>query len=598
MAMAALILAIGASAGPVGIAAGFEDDDGNLVDDAGGGINAGIDWNSLDATLPAWTGTAPNREREGTALGWQFLGLEDAQETTSDTSFAGGTKQDDECASVIGHKANNKEDLERIYLASRTVGVNTFLMLSWVRITQNSTSNSSNIGFEFNRGTTLCAGGSGLVQRSLDNPATTGDDSDMLIVYDFDGGANSLPTLRLLRWKATGTCDAGGAASAADPCWVFALDLTAGGFAEGRVNTGATALDQLGPSDETLGIVEFGEAGINLTAAGVFGPSACVTFGKAFGVSRTSGNSANAQMKDLVGPGDFTLTNCGQIKIIKRTNPRGENQNFSFTSDINTSATATCTADTSPASFTLNDDAGTDGAANTEDCTNVGAGTYTVTEGADPIGFGFNNFSCTSSGSGTSTTPTSSTTQKNVSITLAGGGVVTCVYTNDKLTGAFKILKQSTKTGNPLVSNAGAVFSYNGSSVTDNGTGDEDSTIGEVCVSGLQLGNYTINETSPPSGYGDASQVNLSAAVVANTDCGSNQPTGTAVVTFTNPPLADIQVRFRDGGSGETSLGTALDCTNTTGTDDSSDTTGWDDTLTVTEIEAPTTITCTIDIDP
>ena len=39
-------------------------------------------------------------------------------------------------------------------------------------------------------------------------------------------------------------------------------------------------------------------------------------------------------MKDLVGPADFTLTNCGQIKIIKRTDPRGVNQNFGFTSTI------------------------------------------------------------------------------------------------------------------------------------------------------------------------------------------------------------------------------------------------------------------------
>ena len=44
------------------------------------------------------------------------------------------------------------------------------------------------------------------------------------------------------------------------------------------------------------------------------------------------------------------------------------------------------------------------------------------------------------------------------------------------------------------------------------------------------------------------------ATVIAGTNCTDNQPTGAGVkVTFTNAPLADIQVNFRDGGSGETS---------------------------------------------
>ena len=42
--------------------------------------------------------------------------------------------------------------------------------------------------------------------------------------------------------------------------------------------------------------------------------------------------------------------------------------------------------------------------------------------------------------------------------------------------GAIRILKNSTK-GGP-VSEAGAVFAYDGSSVTDNGAGDEDADVG------------------------------------------------------------------------------------------------------------------------
>ena len=42
------------------------------------------------------------------------------------------------------------------------------------------------------------------------------------------------------------------------------------------------------------------------------------------------GNSATAQMKDLVGPGDVNITNCGTVTIIKQTDPRGLDQVFDY----------------------------------------------------------------------------------------------------------------------------------------------------------------------------------------------------------------------------------------------------------------------------
>jgi uncharacterized surface anchored protein len=165
------------------------------------------------------------------------------------------------------------------------------------------------------------------------------------------------------------------------------------------------------------------------------------------------------------------------------------------------------------------------------------------------------------------------------------------------------ILKQSTKTGNPLVANPGAVFSITGpnsysQSVEDNGTGslDEDTTIGEVCISGLAPGSYTINETTAPGGYGDAGQTNVAVTVVNGTNCTTSPPAAAATATFTNPPLSDIQVNFRDGGSGETSA--TISCDNTTGTQDTTAATGWTTTDTETDVSAPVVVTCTITIDP
>jgi hypothetical protein len=85
-----------AFAGPVGNASGFEDDDGNLVDDIplfNPNTGAGnIDWNNFNPTT--WTGTPPNRTSNKTFNGWKFTGLEDAQAINADNGFAGGTKQD------------------------------------------------------------------------------------------------------------------------------------------------------------------------------------------------------------------------------------------------------------------------------------------------------------------------------------------------------------------------------------------------------------------------------------------------------------------------------------------------------------------------
>ena len=284
----------------VGGPAGFEDDDGNLAPVSTPGP---IDWNSFASTV-TWPDTPPNtapyRQSTATASGWTFNGLEDAQKANSDTGFAGGTKQDLDCARVIGSSAPNKDDLKRIYIAHKTVNGQIYLMLGWVRIPQNSTSASAHVGFEFNQGTASCPGGrsNGLV------PRTAGD---MLIVYDFEGGS-AAPVITVRRWVTSPNfaCEVG---NNSPPCWGVAANLSAGGFAEAKVNT-AEVTDAVAPGgNEKLQTQEFGEAGINLTAAGIFGED-CMSFGRAAGVSRSSGNSANAAMEDLVGPGKVEIENC------------------------------------------------------------------------------------------------------------------------------------------------------------------------------------------------------------------------------------------------------------------------------------------------
>lgn len=127
---------------------------------------------------------------------------------------------------------------------------------------------------------------------------------------------------------------------------------------------------------------------------------------------------------------------------------------------------------------------------------------------------------------------------------------------------------------------------------------DTDPADGKICIADVPLDDYDVTESHTPDGYaGDDSTKDVT--VDDSDSCADKASTPDA--TFVNVPLADIQVRFRDGGSLETFLDAPLDCDNTTGTESTADTTGWDDTLTITGIEispSPLTITCTIIIDP
>jgi Prealbumin-like fold domain len=569
LAAAALVLAVVASGGPIGNASGFEDDDGNLV------VNSTFDWNGFSPVT--WQGTAPYQTASKTTSGWAFTGLTDAQATTSDSGFAGGTKQDKDCASVIGSKAPNKDDLKRIYVASKTVNGHVYLNLAWVRIPQNTTSPSAHVGFEFNQGTTLCGSGSdSLVKRTP---------GDMLVVYDFEGSSTDVPTLTVRRWISSGTCEI---SSDNAPCWGVAQNLSASGFAEARVNTSAvgSVLDTVAPTSETLGLNEFGEAGIDLTGAGIFQSGVCSAFGQVEGVSRSSGNSGQAAMEDLVGPGHINLSNCGQVTIIKHTDPRGINQNFSYTSNLSGS-TLSCTPDTAPASFTLNDGAST---TNTEDCTNVPIGSYTVTEGAEPPGFALGSLTCQATGSGSGSQDASNPFQANITI-AAGSDHVTCTYVNQQQLGALRVNKTSVKGNTPI---AGATFDVKNSGGTTVATLTTNSS-GTDCVSGLAFGSYTVTETGAPSGYVIDNPNPVSFTIDTNGDCTS----GAVVKNFTDTPKTDLTITATSEVSGAGGTQSTITCVDSTPSNIGNSPQGPSGTANVTANGlAPGTYTCTVVVDP
>jgi hypothetical protein len=597
--------------GTIGHAAGFEDNDGNMAAKAGGDVNSAdtseinFDWNSFAPVT--WHGSAPYQTTNDgdTPLisnGWQVLGLTDAQANTTDNGFAGGVKQDDDCAAVNGSKAPNKDDLKRFYIASKNVNGHIYLELAWVRIPQNTTSASAHVGFEFNQasadpttGNPCGAASGGLVHR------TTGD---LLVIYDFTGGSTVPPTINVSRWVSSGACQVGADSA---PCWGTFSQLDPC-EAEANVDTGlshtgvpndsqtgcgrnelssfsyqppSSVPDSLAPSSDTLGASEFGEAGIDLTNVGIFTSGTCTTFGNVYAVSRSSGDSSTAAMEDVVGPGHFELSNCGEVKIIKHTDPRGTAQapspSFSYSSSISNPAAGSnspsCSGDSTPASFTLSD-AGTDStSSNVEDCNNVQPGTYTVTETA-ASGYSLESLTCDPALSASNTTnggKQHASGSLQADITVAAGGVVTCTFQNQPNQGAVAITKSATKikactgantpaigygvctgsgTGNlngahfKVCTNSGATAA-NCTTPTGITTNDfTTATDGTVCVDHLPFSSggttYYVVESSAPSGFKLDTTSTRSVSVTTNARC--TDSSGKASVTFSDAPLTDLVV--------------------------------------------------------
>jgi hypothetical protein len=502
-----------------------------------------------------------------------FTKVSDPAQSTSDDSFTPGQKQDTTCPSVSGHKNSPKDDFTQVATYTETASNgDVFLYGATIRYAANGTA-SENV--ELNQGTNgLCP--------SSTFPVRV--DGDQLITIDYtNGGANV--AFGLANWTTTGACFVG---SDTAPCWQTPVPLTAN--VEGLASPAAITAANNPISNAALVAGQFAEFGINLSKTGIIPTTTCKTFNTTDFESRASGTSFVSSTKD-VSIVNKPISNCGKVIIRKVTvpSPDATDTTFNYTTNVVTLPATT----TSP--FSLKN-------GQNNEIDNVKKGSYSVTESDPGPNFKLTALSCAASDlSHGSTIDSTSTTTGVASFTLQPEDTIDCTYTNTLQTGALKIVKESTKTGNPLVANPGAEFCYSTSTgctvtnVTDNGTGDGDSTTGSVCVSGLALGDYYVNETKAPSGYGGASQTDQKVTVVSGTNCTNNKPTGTAVATFTNPPLSDIQVRFRDGGSGETTG--VISCDNTDGTTDTGNTTGWDNTTTVTGV-TPQKVTCTITIDP
>jgi hypothetical protein len=227
----------------------------------------------------------------------------------TDNSFGNGTKESDVNVTVgTGSIPNSKADLGNFYVASETLANNHVLLyLGWTRV---NTSGTTNFDFEINKA----------AQPDLTTPGPktlVRNTGDIIINYDFLGGAQK-PTLAFRTWQANGTW------SGPTP-----LSGTTGEAEVNRVDL-ANPLAQP-PSPATAPAFTFGEAAIDLTAAGIIPPGECAPFSSAYVKSRAS-DAFTSAVKDFIAPVHVSLSTCGTIVIKKVTDPASDTTtSFDFT---------------------------------------------------------------------------------------------------------------------------------------------------------------------------------------------------------------------------------------------------------------------------
>jgi hypothetical protein len=499
----------------------FEGNDGNLVVNTAGNT----DWVN-----------APNRVRG-----------DDSPSGTNDNSFGKGTKEDDPVVSVVtGSIPPNKSDLTRFYVANEFVSGSNFLYLAWER---SNVLGSANMDFEIN-------------QKAQPDLTTTGTKTlvrtagDILITFDFtQGGGN--PVLGLLKWVTSGSTSQCFAANAL-PCWGNRVDLTGLGFAEGAVNT----VDVTEPiAGGTLPALTFGEAAVNLTAAGVFPPGACVALGSAFLKSRSSA-SFPAEVKDFIAPQPVNISNCGTIIIKKVTIPSPDPTNTSFPFTLDGGGNPAPDGTTFPKQFSLLDGG--------MESTLVFAGSgYSATETV-PANWELVSAVCDDGSPVTN-------------ISVSPEEIVTCTFTDRLQTGAIKV----TKTRKHAADGPGD-HPHAGVDFTVNGVTKPTDANGEACFDGLLFGTYTVHETVPAGYQVDG---NDKPVTVDNVASCTDVPYVGETVSFHNTPLTNITVSVDSQVPGGTA--STITCNGSSGS------TGpdGDGSLTISD-KAPGTYTCTVVVDP
>jgi len=584
----------------------FESGDGNMTVETSGNT----DWNCFKSAFTI--NVSENGSTCGTVNEANYVSFPAPNAyTAKDISWKPGQKQDAACPALVESKDPAKDTFTHVASYNETAFTggklgDTFLYGATIRFTANGNA-SENVELNQKEGTSECS-----------IPRTVGD---KLVAINYLKGGTEVE-ITVLTWITSttgpnsesgenkGTCLVG---NDTPPCWGAKEQTLSSNAAEGQANQSEIAAIDNGLSGQALVAGQFAEFGINLSKAGIIPEGSCKGFAQTVWESRSSGSSFTSNPEDIEIE-KHPISNCGVIKVIKKTVPAGLSQVFSYTSTLPKEPlaggvvcpSASASGVEEGGNFCLNADNSVNKTANKVERTELNPGPYEITEGAEPTGFGFGGVKCTNQ---SGTTVAESPTNPKVSLSLGILETITCVYTNNQQLGAIKIAKTSIK-GATALSGAGfEICTNNGPYTTQNPctpakTGSDTLLTGPdgtVCVDPLTFGSYYVTETSAPTGFNlDDTSTHL-VKVEANAKCSDQTYVGQSIA-FKDTPLTDLTITAKsEASTGGTSSTITCEDSGKNGIGNSPQSGG---TATVTanpthkEALKPGTYTCTVVVDP
>lgn len=418
----------------------------------------------------------------------------DKTPVNNDDSFVGGTKEDDPCPKIeTGSIPKNKSDLKHfgVYHEPGDPGEPGYMHLYWTRVQEPS--GTTLMDFEFNQSEERCN------PSDPTRPFQQRTVGDLLLEYRIEQGGNKTATLKKRTWNGS--------------AWSTAEDLTQA-QAIGTINqtliqsNNADGLGQLSP-------FTFGEASINLKA--IFGvDEPCKTFGRAVAKSRASDTFTSA-MKDVAGPLEIDISNCGKITVHKETIPDGASESFTFTAKRTTNPTAEVV-------FQLQD------GQSSSPFAEVLFGTYEIIE-TPHDDFDLESIDCQNN-------PIVDVDEDSNKVTFViddDADEVDCTFTNAEETSAIRIHKDRSDATEGVQPHAGVTFEVSGGNLSSPIQVITDQN-GDACVSGLELSTqYTVTETEPANYKADDDE-----QFVVTSGTGSTCESTPTTVNFFNRPLSTL----------------------------------------------------------
>ncbi len=563
----------------LGSPSNFESGDGNMTVEG----SPATDWN-------CFVGGGFTTANKGTGACQTTTGATTSKaDPNGEVEWVGGQKFDTQCPALNTGNNPPKDEFTNIAQFLEFATVAPFAGdLFFYGAAERSTNNGNASGdVEFNQGS-----GNGTTSAGCRTA------NDRLVAYDFLSGGSAL-SFHILTWIDSAHPTAGGnngtcfVKTDSPPCWgAFVIVPSAGAF-NGEANQSPIAAADNAISGDLQPVNQFAEFGVDLTAALVGTGNKLPCFPQQVWESRSSGSSFTSNPQDIEFQHSST---CGNITIIKHTDPRGLDQMFNYST----------TGGLSPATFSLNDVGNTtgDSIGNTQSYMNVSVGTYSVTEITPVFGFVPESLSCTNTGTGSgSVTYSGGTPPVTATINLQGNDNWVCIYVNKQQLGAIKITKTSSKAAATALAGAHFELCTNLGPYTVSNpcapakTGSDDLITGSggtVCVDNLAFATYYVTEKSAPAGYAIDDSATHSVSVSHNAKC-SDSTFGGESLRFTDTPLTDISASATSEVAGGTQ--STISCTDSNGNVVASAPLGG--SVTASALALPPGIyTCVITVDP